>query len=776
MTGPVGAGDWEIETVEVGHQFSALSSRSLCIDADGRPHIAYGGSALFYARYDGQSWQLETADSTFLVGTYASLAIDELAIPHVAYYDEDNGDLKYARKDSTGWQALTVDAGGDVGRYASIRLDCTGRAHISYYDATHGDLKHAAGHKQHWRIETVDDSGDIGYWTSLAVDGDGNPHVVYSSYEQLKHAWRDNEGWHIEPVDSPGGYCTSLVFDTSGTPHVAYSAGYGTLMHAWKDGTAWHVEVLKQPDGNFILGYAYSSLACDESGTLHLSYHREGDYPHLSGLDYARLDATGWHFETVIGNWPCEWTSLSSDDDGSVHLCYGAERYPLKYAHRQAGAQIWTLQIVDYPGTAGRYGDLVVDETGSPHCSYRGIRGELRYARRSGLGWHAETVDSAQGSWTSLTLGSEGRPHICYNDEADSVIRYALWDVSDWVVEDVGTHGAYGSMILDSNDYPHISYLHPSPSLRYAHKDDLGWHHEAVDSGEGPIWYTSTTSIALTHDDRPRISYHDSELDNLKCAGRDTVGWCIEIVDAQGLAGRYSSLALDAEGFAHMSYFGGYPDFRLKYARENAAGWTIDIVDEDDCVGYYTSLVLDDEGYPHIAYEDWDDDDLKYAYKDAASWHVERVDSLGRVGHYASLALDQWGQAHITYHDWDLGILKYAYRASPIGAEGSGSRAFPSSIRLLTLAPNPTASEVRILYSVCGAGVDNGASVSLRVYDAAGRLVAQPTLGRVTTGTGASGWSLCTGVGRPVGPGVYLLRLEADSGAASEAARLVVVR
>ena len=60
-------GDWVIECVDCPKHFDAMTDRSLRLDSDGNPHIAYGGDHLYYAWYDGAEWQYETADETLHV-------------------------------------------------------------------------------------------------------------------------------------------------------------------------------------------------------------------------------------------------------------------------------------------------------------------------------------------------------------------------------------------------------------------------------------------------------------------------------------------------------------------------------------------------------------------------------------------------------------------------------------------------------------------------------------------------------------------------------------
>ena len=97
---------------------------------------------------------------------------------------------------------------------------------------------------------------------------------------------------------------------------------------------------------------------------------------------------------------------------------------------------------------------------------------------------------------------------------------------------------------------------------------------------------------------------------------------------------------------------------RLKYAYQNDSGWHFEIVDREGWVSKAYSLALDEEGYPHISYESYYK--LQYAYQDAYGWHFETVgNAAGNVGKFYSLALDAGGYPHIGYRDTD--DLKYAY-------------------------------------------------------------------------------------------------------------------
>jgi len=103
--------------------------------------------------------------------------------------------------------------------------------------------------------------------------------------------------------------------------------------------------------------------------------------------------------------------------------------------------------------------------------------------------------------------------------------------------------------------------------------------------------------------------------------------WNIETVDSAGDVGEYTSIAIDNNGYSHISYYDS-TNRHLKYARWTGTAWSIKTVDSSiGIVGRYTSIALDSNGYPHISYDSTRD--LKYAKWTGTAWNITTVDSAG---------------------------------------------------------------------------------------------------------------------------------------------------
>ncbi len=128
--------------------------------------------------------------------------------------------------------------------------------------------------------------------------------------------------------------------------------------------------------------------------------------------------------------------------------------------------------------------------------------------------------------------------------------------------------------------------------------------------------------------------------------------WIRETAASSGDVGQYASLALDALGTPHVAAYKVDAKDLVFSRRQSAGVWSVETVDAQGDVGQHSSLGFDPSGNPHIAYYDASNKDLRFATRrPGGAWTVETVDDQRDVGRYASLAFGPGGAAYIAYYD-----------------------------------------------------------------------------------------------------------------------------
>ncbi len=424
----------------------------------------------------------------------------------------------------------------------------------------------------------------------------------------------------------------------------------------------------------------------------------------------------------------------------------------------------WIIETVD--SDSGNGTSIKVDSHDYPHISYYDNEGfNLKYAKWDGSSWNKEVVASigAYSYFTSLALDADDYPHISYQYTFDAdtrELRYAKWNGASWNTEivDADGNGGWDSfLVLDSQGYPHISYLvHPvsASQLKYARWNGLAWNIEIVDSSTGVE--INHTAMVLEANDYPHISYWDKTNGNLKYARRNGFSWDIEVVDSAGNVGINPSLALDSNHYPHISYGGNFTSGNLKYAKWNGSSWNIEVADGADDVGQYSSLALGYDEYPGIAYRDRANANLKFASWNGTFWELETVDSSPQnVGQCTSMALGNSDYSpHISYLESTTGSLKYAkgvYIIPPTTPTQTPDLGY--SFRVIHgLIRSARGENAKMLVKLPCAGY-----VRLRTYDVTGRRIATLLDGSLPAGSHEILWD-----GGNAGSGTYLVYFEAE--------------
>jgi hypothetical protein len=665
-SGTANQGGWVIEYADAPH-LPYSTDHSLRLDTDGNAHTVYGGDHLYYAWENGDGWLVKIVDDDPTVGLHASLDLDPQGFAHISYYDEPNQALKYAYQDEGGWHTKVLDPNVQNNHGmridTSIVVDADGFPHISYCDFIgdyRKDLKYAYQDQDGWHIELVE-SGNEGQMNSLALDDAGRPYISYTHEEEyygegrrLKFAYKNAEGWQYEIVDHYNkGDDNSLAVDANGNVHLSYNIPFSGLVYGYWDTTGWYTRTLDS------LGYN-SSIALDTNGNPHISYGG-------ISLKYAYADANNWYTSTLeLEDEPTGFSSsIAVDQHNQPHIKY-TDNSAISLKHGYLNNNNWQHETIDSDiGKASVNSfssSLILDSAGFPHISYI-INSDLEYAQRDIDGWSSEILDNEGSiSYPSMVMNGEGYLHIAYTNLNDE-FNYIYQDETGWnkiiVNDDVDITIRDISLALDKEGKPHVSYY--DNLVRYTYPNDQvdglwKWEtfHTSLFDTDGRY-----TSIEIDNQGRPHISYYYDSQNELGYAVKGLY-WNTTTVDEDVNVGGYTSLELDQNDDAHISYY-DFDKQSLKYAYVGNSGWVTQTVDSEGKVGRYTSLDLDNAGHPHISYYDETNTDLKYAHHDGSMWHIVTVDSLGDVGKFTSLDLDAKGFPHISYYDESNQDLKYAY-------------------------------------------------------------------------------------------------------------------
>lgn len=172
------------------------------------------------------------------------------------------------------------------------------------------------------------------------------------------------------------------------------------------------------------------------------------------------------------------------------------------------------------------------------------------------------------------------------------------------------------------------------------------------------------SSIAVDAEGNVHISYYDATMGRLMYAFTSEGAWVIQVGDNVGNVGQYSSIAVDSNGSAHISYYDA-TNGHLKYATNSGGIWSTSVIDNNPNVGQYSSITLDSSDKVHISYYDANNGNLKYVTNQGGAWNKTAVDADGNVGQYSAIIMDLSDKAHISYYDVSNGNLKYATNALP---------------------------------------------------------------------------------------------------------------
>jgi len=351
--------------------------------------------------------------------------------------------------------------------------------------------------------------------------------------------------------------------------------------------------------------------------------------------------------------------SIAFDSEGNPHIAYSYRymtndslvswyAYGLKYAVWNGNN--WNIQTIDSTGSGGI---LALDSQDRPHILYAAGY-DLKYAISDGNNWNIQTIDSTDPEIGtikySMALDSNGNPHAVYstfnyaknynNGSYTEDIKYAVfngvkWDIQIVDVVNVTIGNLSPSLVLDSNNNPHMIYLE---TVQYFYKDN------------------STNVLGRW------------ETYNVKYASLNGLSWQIQTVlsNCSGIG----NLVVDSKlqpnfCYTHQSFsfvpkdFGNVNvDESMNYAYWNGNVWLFREIDSLEGRPY---LSLDSSGNPQIyCYvvndQNHDESSLMYANWTGLNWDVQNLGTIPKNAqnnneYIGDIAFGINGSLSLTYYE-----------------------------------------------------------------------------------------------------------------------------
>lgn len=283
--------------------------------------------------------------------------------------------------------------------------------------------------------------------------------------------------------------------------------------------------------------------------------------------------------------------------------------------------------------------------------------------------WKLGVVETAVGGrFSSLRVDKYGNAHVCSNSPTNNTLAYSFWDhaIDKWFSTVVDASSGFCSLVLDSQQRPHISYIsYGTGRLKYAYWTGNSWNKQEIQINATRV-ISYNTSIALDSEDRPSISCYEEGL-RLRMVRWNGKFWESRIVDPDEGSGKFNSMGIASDGRPRVAYGNvEYKNASLRFASWNGLDWDIEVLEGagGPAIMYSVAMLVDQANVPHIAYTDVRQKLIKYAVKRGVKWDLQIVDGIASVGYpdRNGIAVDGNGNVYISYFDAGSGLLKLAYK------------------------------------------------------------------------------------------------------------------
>lgn len=467
----------------------------------------------------------------------------------------------------------------------------------------------------------------------------------------------------------------------------------------------------------------------------------------LAALPCARVAAqSGWQeeqrltFDDAISYGPPNNAKyVAVDDMGYIHVVWSDERDRNREIYHTVFSNcVWSepLRLTHDTQRSARP-TLAVDGTGRVHLVWNDSRDGNKeiYHNIWGGSWGADrrVTDTVGDSFASSIVADGFNIHLVYNEMVNghNEIMYRLFDYVDWSAAVQLTDETSGERTVAS------MALGPDGSLHVVWWDTR---EDPPGNTNGKIYYRSRTT-----------GWHAEE----RVSGPDA--------DAMR-----PNITVDDSGHVHVVWIDAREQYeQIYYRKRTAEGWESETrLTAGDYTHYHPSIAsVGDEvyltywkTYPSIA-----NAGIYFRTMTEDAWGSDsRITADESMASLCCLIAEPNRNLHVAWVDQRDGNMEMYYMLYIHPQNGVGDRPddgppeVPPYPLTLDAAPNPFSSGTRIDLML-----PEEADASIRIYDIAGRFVTELAEGRLPGGSHPFLWNGTGEHGRPLSPGLYLIRARA---------------
>lgn len=315
---------------------------------------------------------------------------------------------------------------------------------------------------------------------------------------------------------------------------------------------------------------------------------------------------------------------ISIDSSGGLHATYvRSDTNELWYARKPVGGD-WNLEMVD-DATPVKKGQFI-DPFNGIHVAYsftdRGTT-TLRYAHRApdtGTWTTTDVTSDGDPIDASIVVDALGTVHIAYYDNDFGVLDHASRSLvaSDWsfeTIDDLGDVGEFPSLAISpTTQRLFVSYHDVSlDELKLAQRINGSWMADTLDMS---LNVGSYTALAIDSLGNLHIAYANDNVGSLRYILIDHNGGApLRLPADTNKTGHWNAIGVDPRGGVHIStYAYGTSDLHLAFRPGPTGSFATTPVDTEGAVGRFTGIAVDGQGGAHIVYTDDTHDELKHAF------------------------------------------------------------------------------------------------------------------------------------------------------------------